>query len=113
MPTTGSYRFRLAARAVGGLILDAMDLERGEWGWIDRSSDVGIPGWLMIYARCPDCGEPLALYRRRGEGEPAGHSIDGQGNIHPSVLHSFIVGGVEQCGFHTMPTVLGSFVDLR
>lgn len=113
MPTSGPYEFRLAAKAVGGLIEDALDLGRGEWAWIDRSGDVGQPGWLMIYACCPDCGEPLTLYRRRGESEPAGHSIDAQGNVHPSVLHSYIVGGVEQCGFHTMPTRLLGFVDRR
>lgn len=119
MPTSGSYNFKLSAKAKDGLIEDPIDLERGEWAWIDRTTDyeaVGIKEscrWLMIYAGCPDCGQPMTLYRRRGAGEAKGHDIDGQGNIRPSVLHSFPVNGVEQCGFHTQPTKLLGFMDLR
>jgi hypothetical protein len=119
MPTGGSYEFKLAKKSKDGFIEDAYDLERGEWGWIDRTQefqDAGVTEkvrWLMIYACCPDCGEPMTLYRKRGSGEPAGHNIDPQGNISPSVLHSWIVKGVEQCGFHTQPTKLLGFIERR
>jgi hypothetical protein len=119
MPTSGSYAFKLAAKAKGGLIEDPMDLERGEWAWIDRTADFEAAGikekvrWLMIYACCPDCGQPMTLYRKRGQGEVKGHNISPAGDISPSVLHSWPVNGVEQCGFHTQPTKLLGFVDLR
>jgi hypothetical protein len=119
MPTTGAYEFKLAAKAKDGLVEDAPDLERGEWAWIDRTTDYNAAGvkepcrWLMIYACCPDCGEPMTLYRRRGGGEAKGHDIDKTGNISPSVLHTWQVNGIERCGFHTQPTKLLGFVDLR
>lgn len=121
MPTTGSYKFKLAAKAVNGIIRDAIYLEPGEWAWIDRTPDYRDAGgdpnyrWLMIYARCPDCGEPMTLYRKRGDGEAKGHEIDKDGNISPSVLHSWLYGDppVERCGFHTQPTKLLGFMDLR
>lgn len=119
MPTTGYYEFKLAAEAKGGVIEDECDMLPGEWAWIDRTTDYEGPDykgkvrWLMIYACCPDCKLPLTLYRRRGDGEPKGHDIDSQGNISPSVLHSWVCEGVEKCGFHTMPTKLLGFVDLR
>jgi uncharacterized protein YbaR (Trm112 family) len=119
MPTTGYYEFKLAPKAKGGVIEDENDILPGEWAWIDRTADYegpdfkGTVRWLMIYACCPDCKQPLTLYRRRGAGEPKGHDIDSQGNISPSVLHSWICEGVEKCGFHTMPTKLLGFVDLR
>lgn len=111
MPTTGSYEFKLAAAAKDCVIEDAMDLKPGEWGWVDRSADE--KRWLMLFACCPDCTHAMTLWRRFGTGKPAGHDIDGAGNIRPSVLHSYPVDGVEQCGFHTMPTKLLGFVDLR
>jgi hypothetical protein len=119
MPTTGSYKFNLAKKAQGGVIADENDIEKGEWAWIDRTADYkgadfqGQVRWLMIYARCPDCGEFATLWRRRGSGEPQGHDIDGHGNVKPSILHSWKVKDVEQCGFHTYPTQLLSFTDLR
>lgn len=119
MPTTGYYEFKLAPRAKGGLIEDENDILVGEWAWIDRTADYegpdfkGTVRWLMIYARCPDCKELCTLYRRRGTGEAKGHNIDSQGNITPSVLHTFIYQGVEKCGFHTQPTKLLGFMDLR
>ena len=121
MPTQGSYQFKLAPKAVDGVIKDENDIMPGEWAWIDRTADYEGPDykgkvrWLMIYACCPDCKLPLTLYRRRGEGEGKGHDIDAQGNVSPSVLHSFMFGDppVEQCGFHTYPTKLLGFVDLR
>lgn len=119
MPTTGAYDFKLAAKAKEGVIDDAYDLEPGEWAWIDRTTDYEEAGvkfkdrWLMIYAGCPDCKQPMTLYRRRSQGEAKGHDIDAKGNIRPSVLHTWPVNGVEQCGFHTQPTRLLGFVDLR
>jgi hypothetical protein len=55
----------------------------------------------------------MTLYRKRGEGEAKGHTIDAGGNVSPSVLHTWKSNGVEQCGFHTMPTRLQGFVDKR
>lgn len=119
MPTTGAYEFKPAAAAVKGVVEDENLIQKGEWAWIDRTADYEGSGAkeagrrLMIYARCPDCGELSTLYRRRGAGEPKGHDIDGAGNITPSVQHTWQVNGVEQCGFHTQPTRLLGFVDLR
>lgn len=119
MPTTGAYEFKLAPKAVSGVVKDENDIAVGEWAWIDRTADYEAGGvkescrWLMIYARCPDCKELCTLYRRRGAGEVKGHDIDKNGNVSPSVLHTWQVNGVEQCGFHTMPTRLLGFVDLR
>lgn len=121
MPTAGSYQFKLAPKAVDGVIKDENDILPGEWAWIDRTADYEVAGvkestrWLMIYACCPDCQQPLTLWRRRGEKEAKGHDIDKNGNIHPSVLHSWMYGDppVEKCGFHTQPTKLLGFVDLR
>ncbi len=133
MPTTGSYQFKLAPKAIGGIIQNEMEILPGEWAWIDRTVDYqaadlketaqaqAIPWkqqsdrWLMIYACCPDCKLPVTLYRRRGAGEGKGHDIDAQGNISPSVLHSYMFGDppVERCGFHTQPTKLLDFIDLR
>lgn len=119
MPRSGAYEFKLAAKAVDGLIKNEFELARGEWAWIDRTAEYVAAGvaekcrWLMIYACCPDCGNALTLYRRRGAGEPKGHDIDAQGNISPSVLHTWKMNDVEQCGFHTQPTKLLGFVDRR
>lgn len=119
MPTTGSYEFKLAPAAIDGLIEDENQIQKGEWAWIDRTADYEAGGvkeicrWLMIYARCPDCGFFATLYRKRGEGEAKGHDIDSAGNISPSVLHTWQMDGIEQCGFHTQPTKLLGFVDLR
>jgi hypothetical protein len=119
VPRSGSYEFKLAAKAVDGLIKDDRELERGEWAWIDRTAEYVAAGvaekcrWLMIYACCPDCGGIATLYRRRGAGEPKGHDIDAQGNITPSVHHTWKIGDVERCGFHTQPTKLLGFVDRR
>jgi hypothetical protein len=118
MPTAGSYEFKLAAAAKDGFIPDSnIDLMKpGEWAWIDRSAefaDLADSYFLMIYARCPDCGQLMTLYRKRGESEPQGHKIDPHGNVSPSVLHTWQVSGVEQCGFHTIPTRLQGFIDKR
>jgi hypothetical protein len=119
MPTTGSYEFKVAPAAVDGLIQDENHIGKGEWAWIDRTAEFENAGvkdtcrWLMIYARCPDCGFLCTVYRKRGAGEAKGHDIDATGNISPSVLHTWQVDGVEQCGFHTQPTKLLGFVDRR
>lgn len=119
MPTQWAYAFKLAAAAKDGLVEDGHLLKPGEWAWVDRTIDYTPDGikektrWLMIYACCPDCKLPMTLFRRRGKTEPAGHTIDKDGNIKPSVLHSYKIEGVEQCGFHTQPTKLLGFIDLR
>lgn len=118
MPTQGSYEFKLAAAAKDGFLPDAQieQMKPGEWAWIDRSSDfvdLDDSYCLMLYARCPGCTELMTLYRKRGEGEAKGHTIDAGGNVSPSVLHTWKSNGVEQCGFHTMPTRLQGFVDKR
>lgn len=118
MPTGGAYDFKLAAKAVNGVVSDESDIAVGEWAWIDRTADYGSSApegvrWLMIYARDPDCKMLVTLWRRRGTSEANGHTIDSQGNISPSVLHTWPVEGKEACGFHTQPTRLLGFVDLR
>lgn len=119
MTTAGSYEFKLSNKAVGGVIEDELGLEPGEWAWADLTAtykEMGVEfqgKWLVIYARCPDCTQLMTLYRRRHSSEGEGHRIDDGGNVHPSVLHAWAIDGVEQCGFHTMPTKLLGFVDLR
>jgi hypothetical protein len=116
VPTTGAYDFRPALAAVNGVIQDELAIGKGEWAYIDRTldfADIGRGRVLMIYLNCPDCGHLMTVYRKRGETEAKGHRIDAAGNISPSVLHTWKVDGVEQCGFHTSPTRLLGFVDLR
>jgi hypothetical protein len=107
MPTTGAYEFKLAAQAVDFKISEDRIylIEKGEWAWIDLRIDTH--GWLLMF-RCPDCGETGALWQ-----DGRGHTIDSDGNVTPSVLHSWTYAGVERCGFHTQPTKLLGFVDLR
>lgn len=115
MPTTGAYEFKLCGHAQGGVVDDENLIARGEWSWIDRTQEWGahdlLPGgkrrWLMVYARCPDCGLLSTLWRI---GSPPGHSheIDCQGNLSPSVQCSH-----DGCLFHTQPTRLLNFQDLR
>lgn len=112
MATTGSYEFKLSEKAKDGAVEDSAHLARGEWAWTDRKTVDGNR-WLMLHACCPDCGMAVGLWRKYGDGKPVGHDIDAQGNVHPSVLHSYHVDGKETCGFHTMPTKLLGFVDLR
>jgi hypothetical protein len=107
MPTTGAYDFKLSLAAKDGLLDDENLLQRGEWAWFDRGD------WLLLYARCPDCGELATLYYKRGDGNKRGHDIDSKGNVSPSVAHSFRYKDVEQCGFHTQPTRLLDFVEKR
>ncbi len=121
MPTTGSYSFKLAAKAVKGVVENDSDIAVGEWAWVDRTTEWEEAGvkhtkrHLMIYARDPDCRELCTLWRRFGDSEAHGHDIDAHGNISPSVLHTWPYGDPpqERCGFHTQPTKLLGFVDLR
>lgn len=122
MPVNGPYDFRLAVKAVGGLISNENDIAVGEWAWIDRTTDFedqGVPQtkrYLLIYARDPDCKTLCTVWRRFGDsGEPHGHQIDGHGNVTPSLLHNWPYGDPpsEKCGFHSYPTRLLGFVDLR
>lgn len=106
MPTSGAYEFRLAAKAVNACVPDdhLEYIEDGEWAWVERAQDYG---WILMN-RCPDCHGLATLWRK-----DRGHKIDAQGNISPSVLHSYKVNMVEKCGFHTQPTKLLGFVDKR
>lgn len=122
MPTNGPYDFKRAAKAQNGLIVDENDIEVGEWAWIDRTTDFEQDGakqtkrYLMIYLRDPDCKTLCTVWRRFGDsGEVHGHQIDGQGNVKPSVLHTWPYGDPphERCGFHSYPTRLLDFIDLR
>ena len=108
MPTTGAYEFKLAACAIEGIVEDELKMTFGEWGW----HKVPENGFLAVYACCPDCGFLICLWRRFGD-QVVGHQLDSQGNLHPSVAHSYKVADEEKCGFHTQPTKLLNFVDLR
>jgi hypothetical protein len=111
MPTIGAYEFKLSPKAVGGVIDDELGMFPGEWAWKKQ-----VEGqFLAVYACCPDCGLLMTLWQRFGSDVHKGHAIDGAGNISPSVLHSYLYGDppVEKCGFHTQPTKLLNFVDLR
>lgn len=115
MPTVGSYEFKLSENAVDGVIKDENQIGRGCWAWIDRTQEWAAVGvdpagsrrWLMIYARCPDCGNLSTLWRLQS---PPGHSheVDATGLLKPSVQCAH-----ESCGFHTSPTRLLGFVDRR
>lgn len=99
---TGAYEFKLAPAAVAGVVPDD-HLEligKGEWAWVDRTQDYG---WLLLH-RCPDCGCLGSLWQK-----DKGHTIDAEGNVSPSVLERCY----HECGFHTQPTKLLSFVDAR
>jgi len=108
MSTTGAFTFQLAPSAKEGIVEDENTIGRGEWGWIDRTGDFGdSKKHLMIYARCPDCGILSTLWR---EGSPPGHSheIGATGLVSPSIQCPH-----QGCGFHTQPSTLAGFVELR
>lgn len=122
MPVNGPYDFKRAAKADStGVVEDENNIAVGEWAWIRRPikwTQDGIEHeklWLLIYLRDPDCKTLCTLWRRLGPEAAHGHDIDGQGNVHPSVLHQWPYGDppAERCGFHSMPTRLLDFVDLR
>lgn len=117
MPVNGPYVFKRAAKAdVRGVIQDENDIAVDEWAWIEK-----LPGGdqssrvLLIYLRDPDCKELCTLWYRLDGDVQRGHEIDAQGNVKPSVLHTWQYGEpkVERCGFHSSPTQLLDFVDLR
>ena len=118
MPHNGPYQFKLAEASRDGVVDDEDGILRGEWAWIDRT-DSFVGRWtgkgrpLMIYARCPDCGELCTLWRPRDPEDKRGHSIASDGSVSPSVLHTRREQGVELCGFHSWPTTLLGFVDKR
>jgi hypothetical protein len=115
MPTTGAYEFKRAEKSVNGLIDDENKIGVGEWAWVDYSERAGGGGkYLLILMRDPDC-KMLATLWRGFKDQVHGHDIDSHGNVSPSVLHNFPFGDppVEMCGFHTQPTKLLDFVDLR
>jgi hypothetical protein len=113
--TTGAYVFQLAPGSKGGVILDENVISRGAWAWIDRTHEweatatecAGFRRWLMIYARCPDCGNLSTLWRL---GSPPGHTheVSSDGLVTPSVQCPHAM-----CTFHTQPTRLDGFKDLR
>lgn len=115
MPTTGAYEFKLATASQNGVVVDENTIERGEWAWIDRTQEwtsvenqaAGKRRWLMIYCRCPDCGILATVWRLQS---PPGHTheIAADGTLSPSVQCPHA-----PCGFHTQPTKLLGFVDLR
>jgi hypothetical protein len=114
MPTTGAYSFKRAASAdASGVVPDeGLSIQPGEWGWVKRK--VGdTDDLLCLYIGCPDCKHLGTIYIRFNRAPARGHDIGAQGNVHPSVLHTWKDNGVEQCGFHTQPTTLLDFVDVR
>jgi hypothetical protein len=99
MGTTGAYDFKLAdARAQD----DENLIRHGEWSWVHRE---GLG--LMVWARCPDCGN-LSTLHRKGARPGFYHDLDARGHLEPSVQCSH-----PACGFHTQPTRLLDFTDRR
>lgn len=115
MSTTGAFEFKLSPAAKGGVVEDENVIGRGKWAWIDRTQEWGSIDpqttvrrrWLMVYARCLDCGLLCTLWRI-GQRPGHNHEIDCQGNLSPSVECPH-----EGCKFHTQPTRLLNFIDLR
>lgn len=119
MPVNGPYQFKRAAKAdAQGVIADENEIGVDEWAWFRISIQSNKPAaemqHLMLLIRDPDCKELATIWRRFGT-DAKGHQIDGQGNVHPSILHTWPYGEppVERCGFHSIPTRLLDFVDVR
>lgn len=119
MPVNGPYQFKRAVKAdPQGVIADENEIGVDEWAWVRRTIPLDTPGdekhYLMLLIRDPDCRELATVWRRFGT-DVQGHQIDGHGNIHPSILHTWKYGEEkrEMCGFHSMPTKLIDFVDVR
>lgn len=110
MPTTGAYEFRRAAKSVNGVVTNENDIAVGEWAWLDRGAEEEPQRRYILLIRDPDCQMEGTLWF-----QGKGHTIDTQGNVSPSILHSWKYGDppIEKCGFHTQPTKLLEFVDLR
>jgi len=107
MPRTGAYEFKLAAGARNGTVQEDSEIAPGCWAWVDRTSTAR---WLILYVRCPDCGCLGTLWFQRGDKNGRGHDIDSAGNVNPSVQETC---QHTECGFHTQPTKLLGFVELR
>lgn len=110
MPTTGAYEFKRAVKSVDGVVLIENDIAVGEWAWFDRGAEEERGKRYILLIRDPDCKIQATLWF-----QGKGHAIDAQGNVSPSVAHSWKYGDppVEKCGFHTQPTKLLDFVDHR
>lgn len=110
MPTVGAYEFKLAAKAVNGVVQCETDISPGEWAWHDRGADEEPKRRYILLICDPDCRTQATLWF-----QGKGHTIDAQGNVSPSVYHKWPYGDppVEQCGFHTQPTKLFGFIDKR
>lgn len=110
MGTNGPFDFKLSLKAVEGVIDDELGMFPGEWAW-KRQGGAGDE-FLAVYCCCPDCGLLMTIWRRFGT-DAKGHTIDAAGNVSPSILHNYPVDGKNACGFHSIPTRLIGFVDLR
>lgn len=110
MPTTGAYEFKRAIASQNGVVVDENRIQVGEWAWLDRGAEEEPSKRYILLLRDPDCQMQATLWF-----QGKGHSIDAQGNVSPSVAHSWKYGDPpqERCGFHTQPTRLLDFVDLR
>lgn len=122
MPVNGPYDFRRAAKAgPDGIVEDENDIDVGEWAWIRKPVEIGEGDskkqvlYLLIYVRDPDCKTLCTVWRRFGSDKPHGHDVDSFGHVTPSVLHNWPYGDppTERCGFHSIPTRLLGFVDVR
>jgi hypothetical protein len=116
VPTLGAYEFRRAlAASPNGVVEDENQIQVGEWAWLDRTAELGgDKRRLFIYIRDPDCRTLATLFFQDGD-TGRGHAIDKEGNVTPSVYHKWPYGDPpqERCGFHTSPTRLLGFIDLR
>ncbi len=112
MPTSGAYEFRRAAASQNGVVVDENQVQVGEWAWWDRGADEEPRRRYILLICDPDCKTPATLLFPNVTNH---HTIDAMGNVTPSVWHKFPFGDppVEMCGFHTQPTRLLDFVDLR
>jgi hypothetical protein len=112
MPTSGAYEFKLATASVNGVVADENSIQSGEWAWHDRGADEEPKRRYILLICDPDCKLPATLWFPNVKNN---HTIDAQGNVTPSVWHKMTDGDppVERCGFHTQPTKLLGFVDLR
>lgn len=112
MPTSGAYDFKRAAKSVNGVVQSELDIAPGEWAWHDRGADEEPRRRYILLICDPDCKLPSTLIFPNVK---ANFTIDTQGNITPSVHHKWPYGDppTECCGFHTQPTRLLDWVELR
>jgi len=102
MSRSGYYEMKLSPLAVSGVVpSDHLEwIGKGEWAWVSTVDH----GWILIH-RCPDCDCMGTLWQNG-----TGHNIDASGNVTPSVKMTCMH---PECDFHTMPTKLLGFVDIR